>query len=96
MGIPISGPTRKAGLEACLTAALLGRGMLSRQVGPDMGDRQREQKLVDIMFEIALGVHASQTLQNLSREQLAEWVAKQLRECGFDTQPMGMSWGRLT
>lgn len=28
-------------------------------------------------------------------EQRAEWVANQLRGCGFDTHPCGASWGIL-
>lgn len=56
----------------------------------------REQKLIDIMFDMALTLRESTDwLKNADREEVAEWVAYQLRECGFDTQPMGSSWGVL-
>lgn len=57
----------------------------------------REQKLIDIVFEVALTIRNSQRLKNhTTQDELAEWVAKQLRECGFDTKPVGSSWGVLT
>lgn len=55
----------------------------------------REQKLVDIMFQVAMTL----TMENFrehfaskSREEVAEWVAYQLRACGFETKPCGLSW----
>ena len=54
---------------------------------------EREQKLVDIMFEVA---QLSAThFHYKSREEHMAWVAKQLKECGFETTPCGMSWGML-
>jgi hypothetical protein len=56
----------------------------------------KEQKLIDIMFEIALTMHKhSKHFKKQSREQVAEWVAGELRGCGFDTTPCGASWGVL-
>lgn len=55
----------------------------------------REQKLIDICFAIGLAVRADKKLQSLSQEELAEWIAKQLRESGFPTTPQGASWGVL-
>lgn len=56
----------------------------------------REQKLVDIIFDIVLTLRENtEWLKNTSREEAAEWTAHQLRECGFDTQPIGASWGVL-
>jgi hypothetical protein len=65
--------------------------------------RSREQKLVDLCFEIALTISSTGTdragkkitLYKKSNEEKAEWVARQLRLCGFDTQRRGMSWGVL-
>lgn len=59
---------------------------------------KREQELVDLCFEI--GMAAAKGFQNRlgladDREQVANWIALNLRECGFDTAPMGMSHGVL-
>jgi hypothetical protein len=52
----------------------------------------REQKLVDILFAVALRVaeHPGQT-----KEEICAYAAEQLRQCGFPTVPVGMSWGVL-
>ncbi len=62
----------------------------------------REQKLIDIMFEVAQASYLMRrTLEERSdyynsiRDEHMEWVAKQLEECGFPTVSMGMSWGVL-
>lgn len=55
----------------------------------------REQDLVDIMFQIAITIANNVYFDNLSNEEIAIWVAKQLKECGFETKPSGMSWGKL-
>lgn len=55
--------------------------------------REREQKLIDIMFEIA--IRSADMFRGKSREQIAEIVAMNLRHAGWDTCPMGMSWGVL-
>jgi len=55
-----------------------------------------DQKLIDICFEIGLTI--SDTRYNMykkSNEEKADWIAQQLRGCGFDTQPVGSSWGKL-
>ena len=55
---------------------------------------QSDQKLIDIMFEVGLMIHQySETMG--SREDVAKWIAAQLKLCGYDTQPMGASWGSL-
>lgn len=52
----------------------------------------REQRLVNICFEIAMRLNMSDaTFEN--NEKCGEWVAQQLRNSGFDTKPCGMSWG---
>lgn len=63
----------------------------------------REQKLVDLCFQIALMISTPgkdrggipYDLTKLSASEKAAWVAKQLRACGFDTEPVGSSWGVL-
>ena len=55
------------------------------------------QKLINICFECVLIATDDKypQLKNGTDEEKAAWVARQLRLCGFDTEPMGMSWGRL-
>lgn len=54
----------------------------------------REQKLVDIMFQVAMV--AAEHLHGKTDEEIAEWVRQQLDGCGFPTTPIGSSWGHLT
>jgi len=62
-----------------------------------MEQRSKEQKLVDICFEIAITMQMSQKwLQKQSRDDIGKWVADQLKVCGFPTTPCGASWGVLT
>jgi hypothetical protein len=64
---------------------------------------EREQKLVDLCFSIALMLSTPGNDRSgepydmtvMTTERKAEWIAHQLRECGFDTEPMGISWGVL-
>ena len=56
----------------------------------------REQKLVDICFQIMMLVTSKEHSKHFSRmsnEQKAEWVRDQLQGCGFPTSPCGASWG---
>lgn len=61
--------------------------------------RSREQKLIDIMFEIGIMTHSDTPegdhLRGLDRDTYAEWIRHNLKECGFPTILMGMSWGVL-
>lgn len=58
--------------------------------------RSNEQQLVDIAFQIALTMHEHRKhFKKMTREEIAGWVSDQLRGCGFDTTPCGMSWGVL-
>jgi hypothetical protein len=58
--------------------------------------RERMQKLIDLCFELVIKVRPDMTKEvRAERAERAEWVAKSLKECGFDTRPMGMSWGVL-
>lgn len=59
-------------------------------------NKTREQKLVDICFQIGLLISDTKyDLYKKTKEEKVEWIANQLRQCGFDTQPMGASWGVL-
>jgi hypothetical protein len=54
---------------------------------------QREQELIDIMFQIA--ITAANEMHGKSHEEIASWVAEQLKLCGYVTKPVGASWGML-
>jgi hypothetical protein len=55
----------------------------------------REQKLVDIMFQVAFAARGDKTLQGMNQDVFAMWIADQLRQCGFPNKPCGMSWAVL-
>jgi len=55
----------------------------------------KEQQLIDIMFQVALTMHNNPWFVGKSQEEVAEWVQKQLKDCGFETEPCGASWGVL-
>jgi len=56
--------------------------------------KEERQKLVDICFELVFAAYKCER-GSMSREDLGKWVASQLRQCGFDTEPRGCSWGVL-
>jgi hypothetical protein len=64
-----------------------------------MNSRSEAQRVIDLTFSIA-GMISDPAYRKqfdaLTHQQRMEWVARQLRECGFPTQPMGASWGVLT
>lgn len=58
----------------------------------------KEQELIDICFQLVLTCLDKKYVKNfikMSQEQKAEWVATQLKGCGFPTHPCGASWGIL-
>ena len=60
--------------------------------------KQEVQKLIDIIFEIGLTISDKryrEYFDKLEYEELPEWIAKQLKGCGFNTHPLGSSWGYL-
>ena len=58
--------------------------------------RSTEQLLIDIIFGVAVTINSSKEyFRDKTNDEVAEWVAGQLRACGFDTEPMGASWGVL-
>lgn len=59
------------------------------------GTPSREQKLVDIMFQIAIMVHCDERFTKRGHMEVAEYVRSQLKECGFEVEPAGMSHGVL-
>jgi len=57
--------------------------------------RYNEQKLIDISFQLVLAATEDPIFCAKSYEEKANWVAEKLRACGFDTTPVGSSWGVL-
>jgi len=53
------------------------------------------QKLIDIAFQLVLTSTSNEWFKDKSQEEIANWVSEQYRACGFDTVPMGASWGVL-
>ena len=57
--------------------------------------REREQKLVDLMFSMAITLADPNTSRRKSPDDVRAWVVERLRQNGFPTRPVGMSWGVL-
>lgn len=58
----------------------------------------REQELASLCFSCVLTITSAPHAEPFSKKPTVEkaaWVAKQLRECGFPTIPMGSSWSYL-
>lgn len=57
---------------------------------------EREQKLIDICFELIFAAHQNEYWFNKAgTEEVMQWTADQLRKCGFPTRQVGSSWGVL-
>jgi len=54
---------------------------------------EEKQLLIDLIFEFAMVYHNFD--DNRTNEQIANHVSVTLKEMGFKTKPMGMSWGVL-
>lgn len=58
--------------------------------------KSSEQKLIDICFQIGIVISdPTYNMHEKTTEQRAEWIADQLRQCGYPTIPIGASWGVL-
>ena len=53
----------------------------------------KEQKLIDLMFEMVLVATNDPVFCKRPRGERMAWVANNLRIMGWDTHPIGMSWG---
>ena len=57
---------------------------------------QSEQQLIDLMYTIALTTYEWQVNNDsVDRKDIAKWVTNTLRSCGYETMPIGSSWGVL-
>ena len=56
------------------------------------------QDLIDLMFTAVLAYREYQDgfFRGKSREEVAAWLRKKLKERGYPTEPRGISWGVLT
>jgi hypothetical protein len=59
------------------------------------GKTNNEQQLIDIMFQVALTMKNNPWFLDKSKEEVAEWLQGQLKECGFETEARGASWAVL-
>lgn len=57
--------------------------------------KSNDQKLIDLMFALVLVATDDPIFCKKPRGERMAWVANNLRERGFDTHPIGMSWGVL-
>ena len=55
----------------------------------------KEQKLIDIMFEVGLTIQSDPWFKDKTQEEVAEWISSQLNSSGFSVTPCGASWGIL-
>jgi hypothetical protein len=54
-----------------------------------------KQKLIDLMFSMVMATTSDEVFCKKPRGERMAWVANTLRGMGYDTHPIGMSWGAL-
>lgn len=55
----------------------------------------QQQKLIDLMFRMVIATTNDPVFCKRPRGERMAWVANNLRSMGYDTHPIGMSWGVL-
>jgi hypothetical protein len=55
-----------------------------------VNEKERSQKILDVMFECLSRVHFRDRIPE-DRDECMEWVRCQLNACGVPVKPMGMS-----
>ncbi len=58
-------------------------------------DIDEKQKLIDLMFSMVMAATSDEIFCKKPRGEKMAWVANNLRYSGYDTHPVGMSWGAL-
>jgi hypothetical protein len=58
-------------------------------------NEEEKQKLINLMFEMVMVTTNDEVFCKRPRGERMAWVANNLRELGYDTHPIGMSWGVL-
>ena len=56
---------------------------------------EKQQKLIDLMFNMIIASTNDPVFCKKPRGERMDWVANNLRSMGYDTHPIGMSWGVL-
>ncbi len=56
---------------------------------------KEKQELINLMFRMVLSATDDPEFCRKSRGERMAWVANSLRHMGYDTHPIGMSWGVL-
>lgn len=54
---------------------------------------EEKQKLIDLMFQMVLVTTNDPVFCKRPRGERMAWVANNLRSMGYDTHPIGSSWG---
>jgi hypothetical protein len=54
-----------------------------------------KQELIDLMFSMVIASTNDPVFCKRPRGERMAWVANNLRDMGYDTHPVGMSWGVL-
>ena len=54
---------------------------------------EEKQKLINLMFEMVLSTTNDPVFCKRPRGERMAWVANNLRSMGYDTHPIGSSWG---
>ncbi len=60
-----------------------------------MNERERSQKILDVMFSCLSRLHARDRVP-VDREEFMSWARAQLIACGVDVHPQGMSHAVLS
>jgi hypothetical protein len=58
-------------------------------------EQAERQKLINLIFEMVMVSTNNSVFCNRPRGEKMAWVANTLREVGYDTHPIGMSYGVL-
>ena len=60
-----------------------------------MKNRSKQQRLIDIMFQIAFMVHSHESFKGKDYDYISDYIREQLNACGFEVRPMGSSRAAL-
>lgn len=74
---------------------LSGDGMVLSMLQDITDLKEQRQKLIDICFELVSVATSKLGVETMPHDKQMEWVATQLAQCGFKTEPCGASWGLL-
>ena len=55
--------------------------------------KEEKQELIDLMFQMVLVTTNDPVFCKRPRGERMAWVANNLRSMGYDTHPVGLSWG---